>query len=133
MAIWSHSPIGCLQLTVRQLKSRWRGNNVASYWGITVFTLQYICIWAYTCQNSHWILSEYLSFSYLSPTVCRKFFLRNLKSFPSSWLAARYFFILRIVAIYIHFEIVLFIFLAEKRTHRLTKVTVCEPWLKFIV
>ena len=64
---------------------------------------------------------------------CRKFFLRNLKSFPSSWLAARYFFILRIVAIYIHFEIVLFIFLAEKGTHRLTKVTVREPWLKFIV
>ena len=46
-----------------------RKQHVASYRGMTVFTQQYICIWAYICQNRHLILSAYLSFNCLSLTL----------------------------------------------------------------
>ena len=129
-SIWRRvSTIDCttaqIEMARKQCGKRQRYNSA--------YTALYICIWAYTFENSHWILSEYLSFSYLSPTLVQKIFSQKSKELPIKLASCSLFFVFRIVAIYIHFEIVLFIFLAEKGTHRLTKVTVCETWPKFIV
>ena len=44
-----------LWLTMWLLRSRWWGNRYSRYRGITVFTRQYLCIWACNCKNSQWI------------------------------------------------------------------------------
>ena len=82
------SIIDCTTAQIEMASKLW-GGKLQRY--NSIYTA--VCIWGYICQNSRWILSEYLSFSFLSPTLVYNFFFRNLKGIPSSWLDAGYIFL----------------------------------------
>ena len=101
-----------LWFTMRLLRSRWWGNRHSRYRGITVFTRQYLCIWACNCKNSQWInLNIYRLTVYLQLEWRKKFFYGTKSKWPYIKMAGWFFWLVPKL----------------RNVHGLTKITVCEP------